>query len=91
MSTANGALTPPPAPQDSDSTTTSPSAAKRKREASQAHALAARDPSAQKPQPAHTDARSLKGLLEDVLEILKRSAHPPRPRFALQRPRRSSR
>ncbi|GME38735.1 uncharacterized protein LTHEOB_1783 [Neofusicoccum parvum] len=71
MSTANGALTPPPAPQDSDSTTTSPSAAKRKREASQAHALAARDPSAQKPQPAHTDARSLKGLLEDVLEILK--------------------
>ncbi|KAB2575751.1 Class E vacuolar protein-sorting machinery protein HSE1 [Lasiodiplodia theobromae] len=71
MSTANGALTPPPAPQDAEPANASPSAAKRKRSTSQANALADRDQPAQKPQPARSDARTLKALLEDVLEILK--------------------
>lgn len=88
MSTANGALTPPQAPQDPDTTATSPPAAKRKRSTSQANALQVRDQPAQKPQPASTDARTFNALLEDVLEILKRSARPlcPAPRPAAPSP-----
>ncbi|OJD35682.1 uncharacterized protein BKCO1_16000102 [Diplodia corticola] len=71
MSTANGALTPPPAPQDAEPTNASPSAAKRKRSTSQANALADRDQPAQKPESARSGARTLKALLDDVLDILK--------------------
>lgn len=71
MSTANGALTPPPAPQHPEPQNASPSAAKRKRSTSQANALTDRQQPAQKSQPAQSDARTLKALLEDVLDILK--------------------
>ncbi|KAK8217862.1 hypothetical protein IWZ01DRAFT_428362 [Phyllosticta capitalensis] len=67
MSQQNGALTPPqPAAQPQSQSASSPSAAKRKRSTTAEDALPQRDQRAPPRAP-----RSLKALLEDVLEILK--------------------